>query len=484
MNCTARIAIAAVLAAILAGCVPKKIVWSPDGRRAAVVAARRLYLCDADGTLSAAVVDRVDGDTLAPVAWFPDSQRILVVREEKVRDWDEAATLMSETVREELIARAGRFREDLLAYEGDWGGFSSAALDNLTHEQGDAVRVYVKQHLAEGLAEHLSAEAWDAIAQASIEVQLLQVFDVHDDRATAGPQIVRVIGGITEVRISPDGKNVAYVGAPRETDPEGLPREAVDAPTLFVLPVDGGSGPQSVADYVGWFPDWSPDGTHLVYAKPNGPIPSDGDDLVLGTVTRRQVADADGSLLEKFGGTQPLAGIVFFPLTKVRCLADGRILFSAAEVHLPATGDDMPERASLFIVDPERHAMVTRIVPRQSEAHAVMETLAVGLFEPSPDGTRVAVAHEDGRVAIFHLNGGSVHVVQPDNEERRKYNPDLRTMPAWRSNEELCFAVPPGSAYGSPDRAEIVLWSDPNVRVLSRNWPAEGAGRLLAVRER
>jgi len=478
-----RIATVALLAAILAGCVPKKIVWSPDGQQAAVVANRQLYLCDADGNLSAPIADGVEDDTLSPVAWFPDSQRVLVVLKERVRQWQQIGGVLSDSVRNEIVTRAEQLRDDLAAYEGDWAQFESRALSGLSGEQNGAIRIYLRDHLAKGLEEHLSEGWWNSIQRASVEIRSLQIVNVDVNRKVAEARIARTIDGILEIRISPDGKKVAYVSAARELRDDGrLPDEATDAPTLFVVSADGNSEPQTVANYVAWFPDWSADSRHLVYAQPSSPPATQDEDLVLGTISRRQVSGDDGTLLEAPGGTEALAGIIFNPVTKIRSLHDGRILFSAAEVHLPATGGDMPERASLFVVDPGRQATVTRAMPRQSEMHPVVEGLPIGLFETSPDGTRVAIAHEDGRVAIFNLDGGDIRLVQADNEKDNDKSPELRTMPTWRSNDELCFIVPPGSEYGSTHRAEVVLLSANDERhVLSNNWPAAVVNDLLGA---
>lgn len=475
------IAAAALAAAALSGCIPKKIVWSPDGRRAVVVANKRIYLCDENGNLSAPIVEDVADDTMTPVAWFPDSRRILVVRrEEQVQQWPVVAAVMSDSVREAVVARAQQLRDDLAAHEGDWDDFTPTALQDLTGVQKDAAALYIREHVADTLAEHLNESWWSRIQRASVEIWSLQVFEVHEDRAEAGPQIVRAIDGILETRIAPDGAKVAYVSAALETSDQGeLPAPPDEVPVLFVVSADGSTATKPVADYVAWFPDWSPDSRHLTFAQPNRPIKSDSDDLVLGTVSRRRVADEDGLLLDAFGGQVALAGILFSPVTKIRCLPDGQILFSAAEVHLPSTAPDMPQRLTLFLVDPRRRATVARAVPREAEMHPVVEGMSIALFEVSPDGTRVAMAHGDGRVAIFSLDIGHVRLVQAEKVQHKGWGPKLRTMPTWRSNDELCFAVPAGSKHGSPDRAEIVLWSEKQQRVLSKSWPADVAADLL-----
>src|SRR6266545_4524964 len=69
---------------LLAGCLEQIYVWSPDGRRAAVVNLGQdgLLLCDADGRLSAPLVPDV-----FRVAWLGDSQRLVLARKHRETRW-------------------------------------------------------------------------------------------------------------------------------------------------------------------------------------------------------------------------------------------------------------------------------------------------------------------------------------------------------------------------------------------------------------
>ncbi|MCK4849890.1 MAG: hypothetical protein KAT11_00995 [Phycisphaerae bacterium] len=195
-----------------------------------------------------------------------------------------------------------------------------------------------------------------------------------------------------------------------------------------------------------------------------------GDGLALGEIRGRQVRNEEGSLLEKFSEPKSVAGILFDQFgTRIRCLRDGRILFSAYEIHLPTTGADMPSRLSLFAVDPAKQPTVIRILPRGAELEVAD---MVNLFEVSPDETRLAIVGAKRQVTVLTLATGQVLTVQPDEEPRRGIGETkIRTIPKWRSANELCFAVPPGSKYGSPNRAEVVLWSPDGYRCISKDWP-------------
>ncbi len=446
---------------LVAGCWPERVVWSPDGQYAAVIGGEGddgwgdgLYLCDAQGNLSAPAP--TEGDIIA-VDWFPDSERCVAVVSGKLRTWAEIEPLLSEEEKERLVSLSEAFRQDILAsYEGDLGRLQS--VKGFDSETLLTMKIYLRDHKDAKLVEKLG-ERWKEFEEASCEGWLLQVLAVKEGGLNVGAMVARSSDEIVTVRVSPEGKAVAYTrGKPDKWHEEGL--------ALYVAAADGSGREELVADFVGMYPDWSANGQELVYeACESAPL---ADDAGLGTIVMRRVCGSDGGMLEEFQGTRELAGVVFDVLgSKVRCLQDGRILFSSYEVHLPTTDQDMPERASLFAVDPERQATVTRVLPRSAEAQVGGMT---GLFEVSPDGDKVAIVGEKGKVWVVTLATGEVLTVQPD-EEKVSGDVEFRTVPKWRSADELCFAVPPGSPHGSPDRAEIVLWSPKGYRCISKDWP-------------
>ena len=48
-----------------------------------------------------------------------------------------------------------------------------------------------------------------------------------------------------------------------------------------------------------------------------------------------------------------------------------------------------------------------------------------------------------------------------------------RTLPSWRGPDELCFARPIPDAEEGARKAEIVMYSNGNSRVISADWPDE-----------
>ena len=173
-------------------------------------------------------------------------------------------------------------------------------------------------------------------------------------------------------------------------------------------------------------------------------------------------------MLTTLPDAEELAGTAFQNELRVRCLRDGRILFATIELQLPCTSVDMPQRAGLFAIDPGRQPGVTRLVPRSTEGELPDAML---LFEVSPDERHVSVPGGDGQVAVLTLATGQAWQVLSTKEVDH-----LRTVPTWRTSDELCFAVVPGPE-GEKERAQIALarldWKAQTAeqQIVSADWP-------------
>lgn len=448
-----------VLSGLLCGCWPRaRIVWSPDGRHAAVLGGDGLYVCDGEGRLSA----RLAGPAEA-AAWLPDSRRFIAARVAPLTTWKALAAKLPAAARKRVAAEADAVRKEVLAYEGDWNELKlKTQSQDLT-----AVLIYLRDHDRGELAKKVG-EKWQDLAKLERYHCAIELYRVGPGKVAAPALLADSLDPVREVRVSPTGKAFAYAAAPAPSGAGG----GEDAGSLFLAATTPGGRAIEVADLVSCYFDFSPDGRRLLYGRATVPKPAGREVLRLGSLVSRGVCGDDGSPLQGLEGPRDLVGLLFYPTLRVRCLGDGTILFAASGVQLPATAEEMPKRLSLFALDPSAPTTLRRVLSRRAE-DAAAERL--DLFEVSPDGKRLAVPGGQGTVTVLTLATGKVETVQGEKDREKR----LWTIPVWRSDKEVCFAAPAGTKLASPHRAEIVLHSPAGSRCISKDWPASVAKGLL-----
>jgi hypothetical protein len=429
----------------IAGCVSQRIIWAPDGKQAAVIADDGLYLCDAQGNLSGLLAP---GATRA--AWFKDSRRLAFVRVDRCTNWNGLTSLLKpqvlEGIRQDAAGLAAKFR-------------SRPAKEVVEAEKKEvgkdilAVRMlYLRDQSPKADLKSIQADAeWKDI---EADVSTLVVATVGEGALQAGPSIAAEIGSVEDVRVSPTGAGIAF------TVPAGK------GARLLVCGSGAGAPARVITSRCAEYPDWSADGNSLVYIAAANTNCSD--DVLLAVLTRRQVFDGAGQWIAK-PVQDELAGLLFNEQTRVRCLRDGRILFSSEEWRLPVTTNDLPQRQQLFALDPERQSTLTPLVPRGTH-----EQLPAGLsfFEVSPDDKRVAFGGDKGMVAVLTLASGNVEVLQNSSDT------ELKSVPSWRSATELCY-VGAQESKTNAIKWEVMLAGNGKTNVISRQWPEQFRKGLL-----
>lgn len=456
------------LLVLIAGCITERVVWSPDGTRAAIVGDDGLHVCDVSGKLSPPLAPDVKC-----VDWMPDSKRLVVCRQRQLKTWQEA----NEAFPEETAA-AGKHveavRAELAAATNGWPAFVENTKKNLqiSNEQLAMALMALRDRPAEALALKLDKEGKEAYAAQSILDDQAQVYSVDETSATAGPTLYRrcTAGkGIQSMRVSPTGKAVLLSIDVSAGTHQGEP------PQLLLTPIDA-PGKNCDLERAAKYPDWSPDGKYVVFIRP-ADWNTDQSEALLGILSRQQVADSNGQLLDqaRLPKREDLAGLLFDQLSRVRVAKDGRIFFSAAELSLPAAVKDIDTQPTVFSFEPGKQATLTRSVPR-SAVQAIGN--AAQYFELSPDARYLSVPYEDGRVSVLDIASGEAQLVQSEAEPESKDHLRLATIPEWRSATELTFVrpIPDSTAH------EIVRYSvpDKSATVISADWPAS-IGNWLAA---
>ncbi|MFO1478069.1 MAG: hypothetical protein U1F98_15640 [Verrucomicrobiota bacterium] len=434
----------ALLLLAVSGCfTEQRVVWSPDGRRAAVLTQEGLRLCDGDGRLSPLLLAK----PVSVAAWFGDSRQLLLATAEPCTNWAGISRALEPgkitALREYAVALRARFGSEkpaaVLAGERDKSRLKAALL-------------FLRDSDAAGAAIVAGLPASDATTNLEVTVGTVMLAEAGTNDLALGPTLATELGFIADLRLSPDDRWLAYTVSASD-----------EAACLMVATARGGRPARPLSDYASLYPDWSADGRSVLFiALVNTNTPND-DVLSLATLTRQQVVDEAGAL-NPGGRGEELVGLVFNENARVRSLRDGRILFASEEWRLPATTKEMPQRQQLFSFDPAKQSTLTAVVPVGAR-----ENLPAGLgyFEVSPDQKRVVFAGGKGEIAVLTLASGEVEQVQGETGR------DLKSLPSWRFPRELCYVSSSAAATNAATgQSEVVLRENGKMRVLSAGWPA------------
>jgi hypothetical protein len=412
-----------------------RLRWSPDGKRAAVIAEDGLRFCDAQGNLSGLLLANI-----VDLAWFSDSRQFVLVKTEQIPDWRAAEPLLKPERAAAIVAEANALWpiiEKSKPAEIPWSNRDESAL----------IGLYLWSQHADFLQKAYGQKGREASEATRYELILARV---EGNEITLGKVLHAGVEPVESLRVRRDDGALAFATAKRGRK---VPSR--------LLAARMGADPTVVAEGTLNECDWTPDGRGLVYAR--RPPEEFGEEVGLGVICRRRIFD-DRGLLDVLGKEEELAGILFTGQTQVRCLRDGRILFNAAEVTLPATLHDVGSlQEGLFVIDAGRQATLTRLIPRGAEKDLPDN---LHLFRLSPDESQVAIADRSA-VRLLTLATGEVEKIQ----EAGEYGMDA--VPAWRPTGELTYARRNPLAEGKVPvrKAEIVLRKAGQETVLSQSWP-------------
>lgn len=450
MNCKNKLF--TVCLALLAGaaCIPeKRVVWSHDGKTAAISTNNGLRFADDDGKLLDA---RLDCSAARP-AWYPDDRQLAIAFASQVQGWEQIAPIYAPQQIQEIEKAARAAKARVLAYDGDWNQFKLDAPESHTPGMDAAILFYLRDKLPDGLPEKLG-DKWTDFREADATIWTLQTFEFAGQKLTPGKVLRRSLDEMWMPAVSPTGKAVAYLAKCAEAHK--------DAVGLFVASTDGGDS-RLIHSNVAMGFDWNADGRNLVYLCG----PADGgneSNVTLGSVSTIQVAAENGSLLPTFNKQEDHVGVLFSQLFNVRALRDGRLMFSSVEFSLPATNRDMPQRWTLFVLDPRTPASVLRVLPRDFNEPIEMTS---ALFQLSPDEQRVLIPGSKGRVYLYDFASGESKAIQTEEVVER-----AQIVPIWRNNAEFTFVRPYKSPEGK-DGGELMLWKSDTAQPLGKTWPDE-----------
>jgi len=434
------------------GCYPKHIVWTPDGQQAAIWNNQGLFFCDAQGTLSPKMVDSVVG-----AQWAPDGEHLVIVRDIYARHWNDVETDFPQTLRQDLMRYAKTVFN--VKTQTQWQEETQALINKhmISDNEIQGIKLYIRDNTPKGFPADL-IETWQD--ECDFHCYSLQIGLWKEKSFSIQKTLYSSAQRIYEFRFSSKGRLLAFTTAyPKADDDED--EENPNIHSLWVADIETGQV-VLIDTNVALYPDWDAAGTSLVYIRSLDTIKSA---YRLGTLLRSQVCDANEVLVdERLSPPAPLAGLIANEHTKLRCLSDGRIIFSSMEVTLPFVGKDIPGPPQFFMLDAKRQATIIGLIPRGVLPQ--MYDYNLSFFEVSPDQTKLCFPDNEGRVGVLSITTGEFQVLQNTNLD------NVSTVPVWRFPSDLCYVAAPKDG-----TMQVVLqentsentWNEP--RSISQGWP-------------
>jgi len=286
-------------------------------------------------------------------------------------------------------------------------------------------------------------------------------------------------------QLSPNAKSVAYLMHTQE----GEVSNAFEEDGLYIASLETDVKAMLVDSPVAIGYDWQEDGKAIAYLSADSKD-LHHDDLILGSLNEKMVADANGSLLAEptqlpehgsagthhcTGKTAQLVGAVFYPWLMVEYGLDNRIFFSSLALPLPATKRDEP-KWSLFCYDSVT-GTVTDVLPSSVSSYT-SQAIGMSQFALSPDGKKVLLPIENNRFVSYELGTDSMKIPIGEDEGLEDKN-ELELAPSWKGNDEISCLVSENSHFLTKEGQEkhnrkeiVILGVDGKLRrVLSENWP-------------
>ncbi|MBX9567899.1 MAG: hypothetical protein K2X77_03350 [Candidatus Obscuribacterales bacterium] len=428
------------------------MVWSTDGKLATVIGSKGLRVCDAEGAISPVLIDRA-----GMFRWIPHEHQGVVVGFDYANSWNDLKTVLTDEQQKLVIKDAALLRKKVFTYHGDRRKFEDSALRSLGYPLQAALYLRATSSVD---FEKLAVRKWPAYKVVRVPVFNIKSFHIDHQTVKEGPVIDRSIDEIVELRVSPNGKNLACVKhrRPQETN------------YISVFSIAGGEKLPMVAKDTGVYPDWSADSRYLYYSRINAPgemnalrIP----DLHEGGLFKTEIVDGAGKLIQK-NTSQRLANVIFDLKGPVRALRDGRVLFLSRQIRFPdALHPEVP--SELFSYSPHNGGRVDNLIHKEKD---------ILYFEPSPDQEQLAVL-SGGIITVSKINGSDP--VEVNNKEQEASG----ILPQWRTNTELTYDVKTKPT-GNPNKPSyiVMLWSrNGGNKDLSKNWSKEALSEVSVHRD-
>ncbi len=426
----------------LGACNNAFISWSPDGNTLAFIGDDGLHLSDAGGQLSAAL------GRPECVAWLPDSKRLLTANSFDVQTWLDATKYLTERNQNDSMQLSKDILRQLELH--GFEGLNNEKLEKYPSFIVSSALLYLKDTEGTHLNAILGKKMAPLAQQWKLKIHTLSLRDASLDGMDK--EIWHGFGDTFDARVSPNGKFILFVQE-HETKSDSF--------DLEILSLESAAVPVKIAEVASKHAEWSIDSRKVIFIK----AANKEEGFLLGSLSIIEAVGENGSILEKFAAPTDLVYLAVNRASDIRCLKDGKILFTAPDVQLPAVIGELSGKENVFTFKPGDQFARSLISRKECAAGVVDVPLQV-----NSNDTWVILGHQQF-LRILNIATGRLEQIAID--------PEL--APCWRNADELCFAMPVQGKQSNTHDAEIVLhsMSTGKDRIISANWPKRAVTDIL-----
>lgn len=428
----------------LAACDTNRVVWAPDTTRAAIIGSDGLRITDEKGSLTAPVLDSV-----AKVAWWPDSKQCLVLRSIPAKDWTEIEPILSPYEAKEVRESSEKLFAEINNFKGTQDELNKKleaddTIDNNLKAEAVAYLDYThKKELAEKIPD------WNKLPKAQSYIQVLEKYNAAQDKLTEPVLIIKTMHEIENIAVSPAGNKISFV-------------EKFDTDALYIAAADGSSG-HVVSHDCNKYPCWSRDGKSIYFIEPDNP----GKGFRSAAITSAEVNAREP---DKSRNTE--VAVNFDPSDVIQINTNGDIIFSNRKVDFPSI--NAPMNLELFIKRKGKNEL-------EMLTNGDLQKLDIQTFSVSPNGSKIALTSKSGATHILTVEDKKIQTVLTQDKAC-----GVKFTPNWRGENQLCIAVKSKRPGARNDDAELGLLNltDRSIKVLSNDWPISCTNDFLVEKSK
>lgn len=429
---------------LLSACEDKRVVWSPDTTKAAVLGTDGLRITDPSGILTKPILS----DSTRFV-WWPDSKQCVILRATAAKDWTEVEPMLTKEEAEQISTKAEKLFQEIVEVKGDKDALNKKLEnDELFDKTWKAESVvYLDYKHGEELAKIIPD--WNTLPKVKAYIYTLEKYNALGNVLRDPVLLKKSLRELEGIAVSPAGNNVCYV-QDEETE------------KLYVVSPDG-KKTRLVSSECNKFPCWSADGKSLYFIEGVGEFVNEERLATLNSVS------IDSERLDNSRHYE--ATVNFDRNDAIQVLPDKSIIFSSRGVGYPSvTAATIPE---LYRKQYGKNEI-------EQLTHGAVHQLNVESFAANPSGTKVMLYSKTGAVHILNLNDKIIQTILPESKTAGN-----KFTPSWRNDYEICLAAKSEKQGAGKEDAELCLMNvkDRKIKVLSSDWPESCTNDFLTEKE-